>query len=86
MRKSAGRARRAWFCSVDGCGRPHHAKGLCGAHYEAEARKGRRAMSEEWRPTDNRHRNCGGVLWARWYQRSTLLYCEKCERKGYAAV
>lgn len=22
-------------CSVDGCGQPHHAKGLCSRHYEA---------------------------------------------------
>ena len=31
-----GRARR--YCTVAGCGRPHHARGLCLAHYQRQRR------------------------------------------------
>lgn len=46
-------SKSAVYCTVEGCGRPHLAKGLCNAHYIRLKTHGEPAVEEEVRPTYN---------------------------------
>jgi Recombination endonuclease VII len=71
-------------CSVEGCGRPHQARGLCYNHWKSKSRKQRRIEVKEQEARSCGF--CGAAIPPAKRRRGPVSYCDRsCKAKAWVA-